>query len=74
MRDDGRRGCGRSGSKATKAKTSDCVAFKCEAQRKLLAEYEGRKGEFESYYDFLDAKARESAWAQRMERKFREGA
>ena len=56
----------------TKAKTFDCVAFKRQAQRNLLAEYEKREGEFASYYDFLDAKARESAWVKRMEEKFPE--
>jgi len=56
----------------TRAKTFDCVEFKRQAQRKLLAEYEERKGEFDTYYDFLDAKAQASAWVQRIERKFRE--
>ena len=55
----------------TKPKAFDCVEFKRRVQRELLAEYEKRKGEFASYYDFLDAKAQESSWVRRMEKKFR---
>ena len=58
---------------ATKAKTFDCVEFKRQAQRKLRAEYEARKDEFDSYFDFLDAKAKESEWVQRVEKNFSEG-
>lgn len=58
----------------TKTKTFDCVEFKRHAQRRLLAEYEERKGEFESYYDYLDAKAEESAWVRHIESRFGEGA
>ena len=54
----------------TKTKSFDCVEFKCQAQRKLRAEFETRKSEFGSWYDFIDAKARESEWVQRMEKKF----
>ena len=57
---------------ATKTKTFDCVEFKRQAQRKLRAEYEARKSEFGSWYDFIDAKAKESEWVQRMEKRFPE--
>jgi len=56
---------------ATKTKTFDCVELKRKAQQQLRAEYERRKAEFETYFDFLDAKARESDWVQRMEHKLR---
>lgn len=55
---------------ATKTKTFDCVEMKRRAQRKLQEEYEARKDEFGSYYDFLAAKADESPWVQRMRKKF----
>jgi hypothetical protein len=43
-------------------KSFDCVEMKHAAQRKLRAEYESRKGEFASYFAFLEAKAGESPW------------
>jgi len=46
----------------TKTKPFDCVEMKHRAQRKLRAEYESRKGEFSSYFEFLEAKSRESKW------------
>ncbi len=55
---------------AGRQKTFDCVAFKRQAQRKLREEYETRRDEFDSYWDFLDAKAQESEWVQRMEQRF----
>lgn len=45
-----------------KTKTFDCVAMKREAQRKLRAEFDSRKAEFSSYFEFLDAKGEESSW------------
>ena len=42
--------------------TLDCVEMKRQAQRKLNAEFESRKHEFSSYFAFLEAKSRESAW------------
>ena len=45
-----------------KNRTFDCVEMKHNTQRKLRAEYESRKEEFESYHAFLDAKAAESKW------------
>lgn len=56
----------------TKTKTFDCVEFKLQAQHKLRSEYEARKDEFASYFEFLNAKAHESAWVRRMEKKFAE--
>ena len=47
---------------ARKSKTFDCVEMKWEAQSKLMAEYEARKNEFASYWEFLQSKSRESAW------------
>ncbi len=41
-------------------KAFDCVRMKHEAQKKLRAEYEGSKDEFDDYFAFLDAKSRES--------------
>jgi hypothetical protein len=47
----------------TKAeKTFDCVEMKQKAQEELHAEYEARKSEFPSYFAFLEAKSRASAW------------
>ena len=54
---------------ATRAKTFDCVEMKRQCQRKLQKEYEARKHEFDSYYDFLAAKANESEWVQRVRKK-----
>ena len=46
------------------AKTFDCVQMKRQAQEKLLAEYESRRNEFDSYSQFIEAKSRSSAWQQ----------
>ena len=43
-----------------KNKTFDCVEWKSLMQRKLHAEYESRRGEFSSYFAFIEAKSRES--------------
>jgi hypothetical protein len=43
-------------------KTFDCVEMKRKAQEELHAEYEARKNEFPSYFAFLEAQSRESAW------------
>jgi hypothetical protein len=48
----------------TKAKPFDCVAFKRQAQERLMAEYEARKDAFSSEIEFLDAKADESEIAK----------
>lgn len=45
-----------------KTKTFDCVEMKRQAQEKLLAEYESRKDEFDSYAQFLTARSQSSAW------------
>ena len=44
----------------TKTKTFDCVEMKNRIQAELYAEYESRKGEFASYLDFINAKAKDS--------------
>lgn len=56
----------------TKTKTFDCVEMKRLCQRKLQEEYEARKDEFASYYDFLETKANESEWVQRIRKKLPE--
>lgn len=45
-------------------KTFDCVEMKHKAQEELHAEYEARKGDFSSYFSFLEAKSHESSWQQ----------
>ena len=57
----------------TKTKTFDCVAMKRQAQKKLKEEYEARKGEFSSYYDFLRAKAEKSELAKAVRGKIAAG-
>jgi hypothetical protein len=52
------------------AKTFDCVEMKREAQRRIGAEYEARKREFASYWEFLNATAAESAFGAEMLAKF----
>lgn len=46
----------------TKTKAFDCVEFKRQAQARIRAEWQRRKGEFASYGAFLEAKANESPW------------
>jgi len=53
----------------SKAKGFDCVDMKREAQRRLLAEYEQRKDEFDSYVAFLNWKGDHSEFAKMMRRK-----
>lgn len=38
--------------------------MKRHAQEKLVAEYESRREEFDSYWEFIEAKSRSSAWQQ----------
>lgn len=52
-----------------KTKGFDCVEMKRECQRKLHEEYEARKGEFASYYDFVEVKAKESEFGKRIRAK-----
>ena len=40
-----------------RTKTFDCVEMKRQAQERLIQEYESRKGDFESYVDFLNSTA-----------------
>jgi hypothetical protein len=44
-----------------KPKIFDCVEMKHKAQQRLHAEYESRKGEFSSYFAFIEAKASEAS-------------
>ncbi len=55
---------------ATKTKPFDCVDMKRHAQAQIMAEYEARKGEFSSYWEFLQNKFRESAWQKAIWEKF----
>ena len=55
---------------ASKTKTFDCVDMKNRIQAEIMAEYNARKDEFDSYFDFLEAKANESEWIQRIRKKF----
>jgi hypothetical protein len=48
----------------TKTKTFDCVEMKRCAQEQLRRDYESRKREFDSYVDFLNAKADQSPWVR----------
>jgi len=48
----------------TKGKTFDCVEMKNRIQAKLMAEYEARKGEFDSYADFITASVQEHPWCR----------
>jgi hypothetical protein len=52
-------------------KKFDCVKMKRQAQEKILAEGELRKGEFPSYGDFLEAGTQESDWSRRIWEKAR---
>ena len=57
---------------ATRIKTFDCVEMKRKAQERLRQEYEARKNEFASYYDFLNKTAEESPlWKQLREKTAR---
>ena len=53
-----------------KTKTFDCVKMKNRIQSELMAEYEKRRDEFESYDAFLKAKADGSPWVRKMRRRF----
>lgn len=53
-----------------KTKKFDCVKFKRDAQRNLWSEYQQRKDEFDSYFDFIEHKAEKSEWARKIEKKF----
>lgn len=54
-------------------KPFDCVAFKRQAQERLMAEYEARKDEFSSEIEFLNAKADESEIAKIVRAKIAPG-
>jgi hypothetical protein len=57
----------------TKTKTFDCVEMKRRSQIRLYEEYKERRGEFESYLDFIHAKARESAWVRKQRKRLHAG-
>ncbi len=54
-----------------KTKTFDCVEMKRQAQERLSREYEARKGEFDSYLDFIHAKSEESEWIRGQRKRLR---
>lgn len=54
---------------ATKAKTFDCVEMKNRIQAERWAEYQAHKDEYESYIDFVLARAERSEWVRKVERK-----
>jgi hypothetical protein len=47
----------------------DCVEMKRRAQELLRQEYESHIQEFPSYVDFLNAKAAQSPWANRLRQR-----
>jgi hypothetical protein len=47
-------------SMAKRRKAFDCVKMKNRIQAQRWAEYESRKGEFESYLDFINARVEDS--------------
>jgi hypothetical protein len=51
-------------------KTFDCVEMKDRIQANIWAEYQARKAEFPSFYDFIRAQNDESDWVRRMRAKF----
>ena len=53
-------------TKTETPKAFDCVEFKRQSQQRLRAEYQERKDEFESYVDFIRAKAHEDEWSRRI--------
>jgi len=53
-------------------KTFDFVEFKRQAQARIEAEWERRKGEFSSYEEFLHAKVNESEWQRAFWAKIRD--
>ena len=52
-------------------KKFDCVQMKRDAQRRLRAEYESRKGEFSSYAEFIAATANQSPEIREFKAKIR---
>lgn len=52
-------------------KTFDCVEMKRQAQERLSREYEKRQKEFDSYVDFIHAKAKESEWVRKQRKRLR---
>ena len=55
----------------TTTKTFDCVAIKRKAQGEIIAEWESRKEQFDSYGQFLEATLMESEWGRQALEKLR---
>jgi len=49
-------------------KTFDCVEMKRQAQAKLMAEYQSRRGEFDSFGDFIRKTAEADPEIQELKR------
>ena len=46
-------------------KKFDCVQMKNSIQAKMMEEYESRKGEFDSYADYIKTSVREHEWSRK---------
>lgn len=53
-----------------KTKKFDCVEMKNEIQARLYEDYIANKEKYPSYVRFIEERAKESAWAQQMTRRF----
>ena len=53
-----------------KTKTFDCVEMKNRIQAQRYEEYLAHRDEYESYADFIESRAKKSAWTQEMLRRF----
>ena len=53
-----------------KTKTFDCVEMKNRIQASIWAEYEARKDEFPTFFDFVRHRLKQSEWAQQVLKKF----
>ena len=49
----------------TKAQTFDCVKMKNRIQAGLMAEFEARRDDFDSYADFIVASVSEHEWSRK---------
>ena len=54
---------------AKRKKRFDCVKMKTAIQEQLIREYELRKDEFETVFDYIIASAKEKKWCQETLRK-----
>ena len=53
----------------TRRKQFDCVEMKRRNQERLYEEYMARQSEFDSYVDFIHAKANESEWVRKQRKR-----